>query len=572
MVVAIRSFIFLTLPALGACTKFQTPFRFTKGTNITTENVEYSPNVTEFYKFKSLGLQLQFQLPVDPPWYSNGSTADIDERNDARVRDYGSYTEDDEDEWEVFAEYFDADVYDSDDEVDSDADVKDEEIEEDEDDDETKEQQPKAEDNTPIEESSDEDDEASEEDEQLDEDTPSNSEPATSGKFDYRTQKINGINLGGWLVTEPFISPSLYEQASVGGNEAGTPVDEYSLCRSLGQTVAYERLKKHWDTWVTEADIAQIKAFGFNAVRLPIGYWAFARLPTDPYVFGQEEYLQKTIEWCRIHGLKLWIDLHGIPGSQNGFDNSGQRDVYMWMDPQINFDLGIHVLQYIFDKYGGPEYADVIIGYENLNEPLHNRYPIPNIIDFDQTTYKMFREKSTNWFVYHDAFLPAGFWNTVLNEPDYVDTVLDHHRYEVFDTTQLRESTDGHITSMKLLVQDWLKLPKIQIVGEWSAALTDCCKWLNGVGRGARYDNTFSGNGVIGQCRFSNDHSKMTDTDKINTRRIIEAQLDLYNQTNGFFFWTYKTESAIEWSMKDLAALGLFPQPLSNRKFARVSV
>lgn len=391
-----------------------------------------------------------------------------------------------------------------------------------------------------------------------------------TNSFNYRTQKINGVNLGGWLVTEPFISPSLYEKASPDGTEINTPIDEYSFCQKLGSVSAHERLKRHWETWITEADIIKIKSYGFNAVRLPIGYWAFARLPDDPYVFGQEEYLERTIQWCRTHGLKLWIDLHGIPGSQNGFDNSGKRDVYMWDRGSLNYELGIQVLQYIYDKYGGVEYEDVVIGYENLNEPLHTRYGAPFIVEFNQRTYNLFREKSNNNFVFHDAFLPPAFWNNQLVEPVYKDTVLDHHRYECFHPTRLRETVDGHITSIDMITKQFLSVPRVQVIGEWSAAMTDCAKWLNGVGRGTRLDNTFEGDGFIKECRFSNDYTKMTEQDRIDTRRIVEAQLDIYNQTNGFFFWTWKTENAIEWSMSLLAEQGLFPIPLTDRKFPKV--
>lgn len=395
-------------------------------------------------------------------------------------------------------------------------------------------------------------------------------ESDVQSSFDYEKEKIVGVNLGGWLVTEPFISPSLYEDASCDGTDEGTPIDEYNYCKQLGPTMALEKLREHWETWITESDFIKIKEYGFNAVRLPIGYWAFARLPDDPYVFGQEEYLEKSITWCRAHGLKLWVDLHGIPGSQNGFDNSGRRDTYMWMDPGENYALGIEVLQYIYDRYGGSEYEDVIIGFENLNEPLGVKYDVSRVLKFDEDTYRMFRERSNNKFVYHDAFLPVPFWENEMLEPDYKNIVLDHHRYEVFDPIQLRQSVDGHITSLKKLVDEFLALPKVQVVGEWSAALTDCTKWLNGVGRGARYDNTFAGTGVIGECRFSNDYTKMTEQDRIDTRRIIEAQIDLFSQTNGFFFWTWKTETSIEWSLSDLANIGLFPVPLSDRKYATV--
>lgn len=399
----------------------------------------------------------------------------------------------------------------------------------------------------------DEELEHEEEDDQEDEESR-----VTHNVFDYTREKIVGVNLGGWLVTEPFISPSLYQNASPDGTEANVPIDEYHYCKQLGKVTARELLQRHWDTWITESDLSKIKSLGFNAVRLPIGYWAFALLDDDPYVQGQEEYLVKTIEWCRTHGLKLWIDLHGIPGSQNGFDNSGQRDVLNWLVDK-NYNLGIQVLDYIYKTYGGAEYEDVIIGIENLNEPLGPHYPMDRIEKFNSETYALMRNYSQNNFVFHDAFMDPSYWQSRMLFPQ---TVLDHHRYEVFSTGQLRESIDGHITSITLLVNQMKAVPRVQIVGEWSAAMTDCAHWLNGVGRGARYDNTFQGDGVIGQCRFSNDYTKMTAADRENTIRIINTQLQQYSQLNGFFFWTWKTENAVEWSLQMLTELGMFPHPV----------
>ena len=36
------------------------------------------------------------------------------------------------------------------------------------------------------------------------------------------------------------------------------------------------------------------------------------------------------MSWCDQVGLKVLIDLHGAPGSQNGFDNSGKRGPVEW--------------------------------------------------------------------------------------------------------------------------------------------------------------------------------------------------------------------------------------------------
>jgi glucan 1,3-beta-glucosidase len=37
---------------------------------------------------------------------------------------------------------------------------------------------------------------------------------------------------------------------------------------------------------------------------------------------GAYEYLKLAVNWAASLNLKVMIDLHGVPGSQNGFDNS----------------------------------------------------------------------------------------------------------------------------------------------------------------------------------------------------------------------------------------------------------
>lgn len=60
--------------------------------------------------------------------------------------------------------------------------------------------------------------------------------------------------------------------------------------------------------------------FRLNHVRIPIGYWAYQVAPGEPYIQGQHEYLLKAIGWAGNNGLKVIVDLHGVPGSQNGYE------------------------------------------------------------------------------------------------------------------------------------------------------------------------------------------------------------------------------------------------------------
>ena len=69
---------------------------------------------------------------------------------------------------------------------------------------------------------------------------------------------------------------------------------------------------------LSRADFRVRALCSLTHVRIPIGYWAFEVGPGEPYISGQLPYLQNAIGWAAIHNLKVIVDLHGAPGSQNG--------------------------------------------------------------------------------------------------------------------------------------------------------------------------------------------------------------------------------------------------------------
>ena len=117
------------------------------------------------------------------------------------------------------------------------------------------------------------------------------------------------------LVLEPWITPTLFADT-----DDNTVVDEYTYGAKYGPIEASRLLTAHWDSWITEADFAAIASYGLNHVRIPIGYWALDTSRGEPYPQGQYPYLFKAVGWAKKHGLRVMIDIHGAPGSQNGFD------------------------------------------------------------------------------------------------------------------------------------------------------------------------------------------------------------------------------------------------------------
>lgn len=372
--------------------------------------------------------------------------------------------------------------------------------------------------------------------------------------FDFSSQKLRGVNLGGWFVLEPWITPSVFE-----GNAAK---DEYTLTQILGKDAARSRLSQHWNSWITQDDFGQIAAAGLNHVRIPIGYWSVIEREGDPYVSGAYDKLGEALDWASGAGLKVMIDLHGAPGSQNGFDNSGKYGSVEWTQGDTT-EFTLRVLNKIRDDHAQ---HPAVSSIQLLNEPLGPSLDMNAVRQFYMDGWGNLKDSNVN-VVIHDAFQGvtswgdwgSGMWNLV----------LDTHHYEIFDNGQVSMSPDKHVQTACDFGNQMASTGKPTISGEWTGAITDCAKWLNGKDKGARYDGTLNGASRVGDCagKYTGTVAGLSEADKSNVRRFIEAQLDAYEKAGGWIFWTWKTESAPEWDMQDLLAGGLFPQPLNNRQY-----
>ena len=82
-----------------------------------------------------------------------------------------------------------------------------------------------------------------------------------------------GSNIGGWLVIEPWITPSLFYRFLGKTHSEGVGIDSSSFCEALGAEEANKVLRAHWDTWITEEQIKQLADREVEIVRLPVGDW-----------------------------------------------------------------------------------------------------------------------------------------------------------------------------------------------------------------------------------------------------------------------------------------------------------
>jgi glucan 1,3-beta-glucosidase len=109
-------------------------------------------------------------------------------------------------------------------------------------------------------------------------------------------------------------------------------MDSWSLCEALGPVRGKELIDAHFASWFTKEDIKDLAIKGVKMVRLPIGDWTLK--PYGPYIGcmdSSEKYIQWMFDTCAEYGIQILLDVHGVKGSQNGYDNSGHMPVN-WID------------------------------------------------------------------------------------------------------------------------------------------------------------------------------------------------------------------------------------------------
>ncbi|MFG6462536.1 cellulase family glycosylhydrolase [Roseateles sp. DXS20W] len=172
---------------------------------------------------------------------------------------------------------------------------------------------------------------------------------------------LKGTNLGNWLVQE-------FWMMGQGGNGV---TDQCTLEAKLTERFGYsekERLIQLFrDSWITARDWDQLKAFGFNVVRLPI-LWSVIEDEKKPRTLRADawKYLDASIAEAKKRGMYVILDLHGAHGGQTPNDHTGcaGHNKY-WTDTDAQ-DRTRWVWQQIATKYKD---EPAVAAYDPLNEP-----------------------------------------------------------------------------------------------------------------------------------------------------------------------------------------------------------
>lgn len=341
------------------------------------------------------------------------------------------------------------------------------------------------------------------------------------------TAKLRGVNLGGWLVLEKWMTPTVFH-----GSDAE---DEYNLCLGLSNKAA-AILNQHRETFITANDFSWIKERGLNAVRLPVGYWALEA--PKPYVEASR-FVDFAFEQAQRNSLKLILDLHGAPGSQNGWDHSGRSGKIGWPKSPDNIKETLRVLESFAQRYGK---HPALFGIELLNEP-GPEISIEILKNFYQDAYSRIRKYAGTEvaILFHDSFR-AMSWKNFMKEPEYKNVFIDTHLYQSFGEADRERNAQEQIVfalNRKNILEEMQREELPTFVGEWSLALP--------------------GHSLRGLSPFQNS---------LVTGAYADAQLLSFEHSSGWFFWSYKLESDSQWNFRYCIQRGWlpenFPEPVES--------
>lgn len=135
--------------------------------------------------------------------------------------------------------------------------------------------------------------------------------------------QLKGVNLGAWMIWEDWLCP--YEEAT----DHADILD--ILTERFGIEKAYELMDIYMDNWITEYDLDEIKAMGFNCVRVPFWYRNFYYDDNGTKILDEKgewdfSRLDWVVEECSKRELYVVLDMHGAVGYQSDAPHNGKAD------------------------------------------------------------------------------------------------------------------------------------------------------------------------------------------------------------------------------------------------------
>ncbi|CAD6586594.1 MAG: hypothetical protein TREMPRED_004495, partial [Tremellales sp. Tagirdzhanova-0007] len=212
----------------------------------------------------------------------------------------------------------------------------------------------------------------------------------------------------------------------------------------------------------------------------------------EPYVQGQLPYLERALYWSDEYGIDVLLDLHGLPGGQNGQDNQGRQGPIEFQANSTNMNRAMMALANMTETATANRFNGVVKAIELTNEPYILEYA-PNGMEFNtladfyvqgyatvRASENIISGSNEVMVVIHDAFQPLLNWEYFWSEPslglNWTNYALDTHIYDAFGGSS-GKSDQEHLDTICAMASDisaaQAKYPVI--VGEFSIGTNTYC-------------------------------------------------------------------------------------------------
>ncbi|KAF9645167.1 glycoside hydrolase family 5 protein [Thelephora ganbajun] len=377
---------------------------------------------------------------------------------------------------------------------------------------------------------------------------PNSWTPPLNTTWKWGVHKLYGVNIGGWFVLEPFISPALFQRYA----DAGA-IDEWTISTLMAADTTnggLAQLEHHYDTFITEQDFAEIAGAGLNWIRIPIPWWAIDVWDGEPFLPRTcWKYILRAFQWARKYGLRIMIDLHTAPGSQNAFNHSGKKATFNFLSGPMGYANAQRMVNYIriFTEFiSQPEYVNVAPVFGIINEPRVGTIGKETLTSFNLEVYRIMREITGigegkgPYVAISDGTSGPSDWVGLLPNADRL--ALDTHLYFAFDGQPNTDpinvpAQDGQMGGVwpGRVCAAWKGLMNtvqtdfgVTLAGEYSNGYNDCGFYLRSV-------EPYTPSNP--NCAFWNDWQNWDQATKDGLLSSALASMDALETP---FFWTWK--------------------------------
>lgn len=254
--------------------------------------------------------------------------------------------------------------------------------------------------------------------------------------------RLRGVNLGGWMVMEKWMTPL----------DSGSLPDTYSVMKQLDQRfgVSTEQalIKTYQDNWLTTTDLDNIRAGGYNAVRVPVwwgNFYALDNVSNSGWRADAFTQLDWLVSNAGARGLYVIIDMHGVVGGQSTSDTTGQanRNEY-WSNSNDQGNTAWMWWQ-IANHYKGNA---TVAGYDLINEPIGapNSSAVWNAYD---SLYKSVRSVDSGHIIFMEGAYGNWNWSMLPNPAQYgwTNVVYEQHEYQYnASAAQIQQGATNQVT------------------------------------------------------------------------------------------------------------------------------